>query len=143
VIRYVFDFVDHVAHGSEWIAGRIGRADVVHLEESTKVKWKSSPGVSILAEGSCPIPPSGGSVWFNPKAEIKTVPCWLRIKLLRVLSIHVKKPYVCCPIYAVILALLRTVWTSNKVVRQSDSRRAIRLVGGGDFASIDVDKAGR
>lgn len=36
-------------------------------------------GVTFLADGdSCPIPPSGGSAWKNPGAEIETVPVWLR-----------------------------------------------------------------
>ena len=38
-----------------------------------------APGVMILAGNeSCPIPPSAGSVWLNPWAEIESVPCWLR-----------------------------------------------------------------
>lgn len=36
-------------------------------------------GVTLLGEGdSCPIPPSGGSAWKNPCAEIEAVPVWLR-----------------------------------------------------------------
>jgi hypothetical protein len=38
-----------------------------------------TPGLAVLAEGeSCPIPPSGGSVWLNSWAEIEAVPVWLR-----------------------------------------------------------------
>lgn len=38
-----------------------------------------APGVTILADkDSCPIPPSAGSVWLNPWAEIESAPCWLR-----------------------------------------------------------------
>jgi hypothetical protein len=37
------------------------------------------PGVSVLADDdNCPIPPSGGSKWLNPWAEIEAVPDWLR-----------------------------------------------------------------
>jgi hypothetical protein len=37
------------------------------------------PGVKILAEGSSfPIPPSGGSLWTDPWAEIEAVPYWMR-----------------------------------------------------------------
>ena len=40
---------------------------------------KLAPGVSVLANGdSCPIPPSGGSAWLNPRADIEAVPYWLR-----------------------------------------------------------------
>jgi len=36
-------------------------------------------GVRFLAEGdSCPIPPSGGSAWKNPWAEIEAVPAWMK-----------------------------------------------------------------
>ena len=39
---------------------------------------KLAPGVSVLAIGeSCPIPPSCGSTWLNPWAEIEAVPFWL------------------------------------------------------------------
>ena len=40
---------------------------------------KLAPDVSVLAIGeSCPIPPSGGSIWLNPWAEIEAVPYWLK-----------------------------------------------------------------
>jgi hypothetical protein len=40
---------------------------------------KVAPGVMILADGnSCPIPPSAGTVWLNPWAEIESAPCWLK-----------------------------------------------------------------
>jgi hypothetical protein len=40
---------------------------------------KLAPGIAVLAKGeSCPIPPSGGSKWLNPWAEIEEVPFCLR-----------------------------------------------------------------
>jgi len=38
-----------------------------------------SPGVRILSDGdSFPVPPSGGSKWVDPWAEIEAVPYWMR-----------------------------------------------------------------
>ena len=38
-----------------------------------------APGVCVLASGaSGPIPPSAGSTWLNPLADIEAVPYWLR-----------------------------------------------------------------
>lgn len=46
------------------------------LRESAKAP---ATGVRILADGdSFPIPPSGGSAWTDPWAEIEAVPYWLR-----------------------------------------------------------------
>jgi len=40
---------------------------------------KLAAGVGMLGLGdSCAIPPSGGSFYINPWAEIESVPCWLR-----------------------------------------------------------------
>src|SRR5271165_2096607 len=39
---------------------------------------RPAPGVSILGEGSCIIPPSGGCTWLNPWGEIEAVPYALR-----------------------------------------------------------------
>ena len=40
---------------------------------------KLAVGVSMLGNGeSRVIPPSGGSFYINPWAEIEAVPCWLR-----------------------------------------------------------------
>ncbi len=40
---------------------------------------KLAPGLSVLAgRESCSIPPSGGSEWLNPWADIEAVPYWLR-----------------------------------------------------------------
>lgn len=48
----------------------------LELRSSAK---KLAPGLSVLAGcESCPIPPSGGSVWLNPWADIEAVSYWLK-----------------------------------------------------------------
>ena len=46
------------------------------LRDSAK---KLAAGLRMLGRGdSCALPPSGGSVYINPWAEVETVPTWLR-----------------------------------------------------------------
>jgi len=49
-----------------------------HLKLRTSAR-KLAPGIAVFAKGeSSPIPPSPGSKWLNPWAEIEAVPYWLR-----------------------------------------------------------------
>lgn len=54
-----------------WPSGLVLRASAKAL----------APGVRILTDGeSFPIPPSRGSTWADPSAEIEEVPHWLRVE---------------------------------------------------------------